>query len=221
MRKGSHHTEKTKKKMSEARLKNPTRYWLGKRRLDIIGNQWNKGRTPWNKGKKGVMPTPWNKGIPCSEETKKKLKKASLGKHYSLETEFKKGHIMSKKTREKISIACKKATKQLWQGEKFRKKVSIGLKRRPTSLEKEMIKIIKKYKMPYKYVGDCSFRIGSKNPDFIHKNEKKLIEVSNTIHHSKKYPKKRSDYFAKYGWQSYIFRTNKLNEEKILEVLNA
>ncbi len=30
-RKGKKHSEKTKKKMSEAKLKNPTRYWLGKK----------------------------------------------------------------------------------------------------------------------------------------------------------------------------------------------
>lgn len=38
--------------MRLAKLKKPTKYWLGKKRLDMIGNSWNVGKTPWNKGKK-------------------------------------------------------------------------------------------------------------------------------------------------------------------------
>ena len=32
-------------------MKNPIRYWLGKKRQDMKGNQWNKNRPSWNKGK--------------------------------------------------------------------------------------------------------------------------------------------------------------------------
>ncbi|GAH13905.1 unnamed protein product, partial [marine sediment metagenome] len=35
---------------------------------------------------------PWNKGIPCKKETKEKLKIVQKGKHYSPNTQFKKGH---------------------------------------------------------------------------------------------------------------------------------
>lgn len=43
-----------------------------------------KGKSPWNKGKKGVMPTPWNKGL--------------KGSHFSPKTEFKKGENLGKKS---------------------------------------------------------------------------------------------------------------------------
>jgi hypothetical protein len=52
MIKGSKHNKATKQKIREAKLKNPTRYWLGKKRMDMINNQWNVGRVAWNKGGK-------------------------------------------------------------------------------------------------------------------------------------------------------------------------
>ena len=39
-----------------------------------------KGRTPWNKGKVGVMAIPWNKGTKLSEEMKAKISKSMKGK---------------------------------------------------------------------------------------------------------------------------------------------
>lgn len=69
---GKKHTEETKKKMSEDR----------------------KGRVSWNKGTIGIMKS-WNKGIPCPEDTKEMIRKTSSGKHYSPNTEFKKGQTGS------------------------------------------------------------------------------------------------------------------------------
>lgn len=72
-------TEEHKQKLREAKLKNPVRYWLGKKRPDMVGHKWNVGHTPWNKG------------VPWSEEVKEKFSQAHKGKHYSPRTEFKKG----------------------------------------------------------------------------------------------------------------------------------
>jgi predicted nucleic acid-binding Zn ribbon protein len=55
-----------------------------------------KNSIPWNKGKKGLMPTPWNKGISLPVAVKLKLSQISKGKHFSPNTEFKKGHTMNK-----------------------------------------------------------------------------------------------------------------------------
>lgn len=78
------YSQKTKRKMSRSHLKNPTRYWLGKKRPEISGD---KHPRPM------LGKTAWNKGIPWSEEAKKKMRKAHKGKHYSPKTEFKKGLI--------------------------------------------------------------------------------------------------------------------------------
>lgn len=38
-----------------------------------------KGKTPWNKGKVGMMPVPWNKGKEWGEETKAKISASRKG----------------------------------------------------------------------------------------------------------------------------------------------
>lgn len=100
--------------------------------------------------------------------------------------------------------------------------------KRPTSLERQMKKIIKKYNLPYRYTGDGSFLIGFKNPDFVNINgEKKLIEVAFDFFKIKiygsieNYIQQRKEHFAKYGWESYFFITknNELNEEEILKTI--
>ncbi len=97
-----------------------------------------------------------------------------------------------------------------------------GLFKRPTSLERQMIDIVQKHNLPYKYVGDGSFLIGWKNPDFINVNgEKKCVEVANTFHHKENYPQKRIEHFEKWGWDCVVFRTDKLNESEVLEKLKG
>lgn len=48
--KGKHHTEQTKEKMRQARLKNPSFYWLGKKRPEVKNWLANKGKNHyrWN-----------------------------------------------------------------------------------------------------------------------------------------------------------------------------
>ena len=190
--KGKKWSEKAKRKMSEAKM-GKIGYWRGKKRPKV--SRRNLGNT-YSLGKKRSL------------ETKKKMSKIHKGKKLSIIT------------KEKIGRASRLFMKRKWENKKFREKriesIVKSLWRRPTSLEKDMIKIIKKNNLPYRYVGDGSFLIGYKNPDFININgEKKLIEVGNTFHHNKNYPKERAEYFTKWGWESYIFRTNKLNEEII------
>jgi len=110
--------------------------------------------------------------------------------------------------------------KKRWENPKFFEKNMKALLVRPTSLEKDMMKIIQRYNLPYRYTGDGSFLIGFKNPDFVNINgEKKLIEVGNVYHHKGDYIEKRREHFAQYGWESFIFIQDKLNEEEILKTL--
>lgn len=61
---GKKHTEEAKRKMKEAKLLNPTRYWLGKKLPSDMTNKMskaNKGRLAWNKG----ISVPQNSGENC------------------------------------------------------------------------------------------------------------------------------------------------------------
>jgi len=85
-------------------------------------------RIPWNKGKKGVMPTPWNKGKKMSLEFRTKLSIAHKG-----QTSPNKGKKFSVEWRENISKSHKGKT--AWnKGKPFstetRKKMSESMKGR-------------------------------------------------------------------------------------------
>ena len=49
--------------------------------------------------------------------------------------------------------------------------------------------------------------------------EKKLIEVGNIYHHQGNYIEKRKEHFKKYGWETYFFITNNLEEKEVLSIL--
>ena len=244
MRKGSHHSQETKDKMSKAH-KGRSHY------------SWIKGRIPWNKGKH------------CSEATKKILREKNLGKHLSEETKRKigmaeKGHLTSEETRRKIGLANSIALKgkhhseetklkmsNAHKGEKnhnygthhsqeTKRKISEGLKRRtkeqirkcfqrriPSSLENKFQGIIDKYFLPYKYVGNGKFFIERYNPDFINiNNEKIAIEVYATYYKLKnsigieEWKKQRAKVFKQYGWKIIFFNEIQVNENYVLEELN-
>jgi len=208
--------------------------------------QFKKGFTPWNKGTKGVMPTPWNKDKPLSEEQRRKLSEIRLknpnrywlGKKRDEETNrkisktkkklydegkivpFYKGKHLPEDFKKKLASAKVRNWKDPEYKKNQVKRIVRGLIKRPTSLEKEMIDIIKKYNLPYRYSGNGSFILGGKNPDFVNINGKRIcIEVANTIHHPKSYPTERVNYFKKLGWDCIVFRVNNLNEKDVLAAL--
>lgn len=99
-----------------------------------------------------------------------------------------------------------------------------GLLKRPTSLEQRFIKFFTDHRLPFKYVGDGSFLIGYKNPDFVNTDGRKIvIEVSNSFFHRDKpdWATKRAAHFKKYGWDCIILETDKsyLSEDFIFETL--
>jgi len=113
-----------------------------------------------------------------------------------------------------------------WQDPEYRertiKAALKGLLKRPTSLEQDLIKFFNKHSLPFKYVGDGSFLIGYKNPDFINTDGRKIaIEVRNSFFSKPHYAEKRKAHFAKYGWDCIILETGKthLTEQQTITVL--
>lgn len=231
-----------------------------------------------------------------NEETKKRLSEIRKGKHYSPETEFKKGHSSNKgkkfpqisklmkgnkiclglkhsdESKIKLSNKLKELYKEgkikpYWLNKKrpefsgknhpfFNKHMSDEIKNKiskankgrkrpdtsermkinnpifsgflkPTKPERVLIELIKRYNLPYKYVGDGDINIGYKNPDFIHLNDKKIIEMFGDYFHNPELNKKvkhlqteegRIKFFNKHGFKTLVIWEHEL--KNIDNVLN-
>jgi len=100
---------------------------------------------------------------------------------------------------------------------------------KPTKPEKQLIEIIRKYNLPYKYVGNGKFWIENINPDFVEINGRKIcVEVFGHYWHEPLLKKNlkwdktvigRKEKLKEYGWKCIIFWENELNEENVMKVL--
>lgn len=196
-------------------------------RIRIQGEKTSKiKKMMYKEGK--LKPIRWWKGKnnPKISETLKrlykegKIKNSMKGKCHSKEIidEF----CRKARTPERIKISIQNLSKidskKNWQNPEFMEKTIKaqlkGLFKRPTSLENKFIKIIKRKNLPYKYVGDGSFLIGYKNPDFINTNglkrcieirPKKMVSIwSRGKETPEDYVTKRTEHFAKYGWNCQV-----------------
>jgi len=177
---------------------------------------------PWNKGKKDVMPKgkdskTWKGGpqeITCEICGTKKLVRYNV---------------------RNTARFCSNGCRGVWVGNQYRgrkltpEQIKTALRRRtPTSLEEQFSAIIKKYNLPYKYVGNGAFIIENCNPDFINTNHEKIaIEVYAKFYKEldgrtvKGWKSKRTRIFKKYGWKVIYFEASEVKEKKVLEVLKS
>ena len=139
-------------------------------------------------------------------------KNPMYGKTHSKQARLKisignKGHSKSIEAKKKMSSSAKLT----WVGPNREKKIQRLLERlrkRPTSYENKIIELIKKYRLPFSYVGNGAILINYRNPDFIHNNGKKLlIEVGSHYFRDRNrgernYEEERSKWFAKYGFKT-------------------
>lgn len=87
----------------------------------------------------------------------------------------------------------------------------------PNSEERKMIRFFKRYNLPFKYVGDGSFKIDGKCPDFIHENKKIIIEYFGELWHKKEDEEKRVEFFKERGWGCLVVwghETGKLQDRQ-------
>lgn len=216
--KGIPWSQAVKDKISRSKKANPTRYWLGKK----LSKETKEKLSEAQKGTKKPWVTKCRLGKKLSKETKKRVSQGLLGKRHSQETkrkigEARKGMKFSEEHKMRISKALtgKKLTKEhiknslRWRGK--------------SSLEKLVDGVIKKHGLPYKFVGDGSFLIGRKNPDFVNTNgEKTAVEVYCKRHKDlfrggcDEWKEARSALFAKYGWSIIYVEDWQTNDEKLL-----
>jgi len=70
----------------------------------------------------------------------------------------------------------------------------------PNGDEKKMIEFFAKYNLAFRYVGDGSFKLGSKYPDFVNSEHKKVIEFFGDFWHKSSDEEERKAYFGELGW---------------------
>lgn len=101
--------------------------------------------------------------------------------------------------------------------EYIKKRIS-SLIKKPNKPEKLLIEIINKNNFPFIYVGDGRKIIGSKNPDFIHKSDKKIIELFGDYWHTQRVrcfeetEKGRKEYFKKHGYKTLVLWEKELKD---------
>jgi len=86
---------------------------------------------------------------------------------------------------------------------------SLGIK--PNNVEIKLYNTLQEhFPNDWKYVGDGSLWIGGKNPDFVSKNEQKVIEMFGDYWHKGENPEDRIEHFKKYGYDCLVFWENEV-----------
>ncbi len=168
-----------------------------------------------------------------TEETKEKLRKIGLNRHPSEEVRkrmreshlgnpgFWTGKFRSEETKQKI----RETKKKQWNDPVYLEKMKQARKIKPNKPERFLENILQElFPLEYKYVGDITFVLGGKCPDFMNINgQKKLIELFGTYWHDLKYfprtesPKERIEHFHQFGFDTLIVWQEELNNRKLLD----
>lgn len=244
--KGKPCRQSTKLKIQEHHLAHPElfQFWLGKKRSKKTIEKLilsHVGKSSWNKGisREELLfhyPNGLGQGMKgkChSLKTKKLLRQSQLGKYVPSE--------IGKKISETKKIMYANGTlKPYMLGKHHSKssiiKMSIKQKNRPveitrkcllricpSGLESEVIRIMNKFDLPYKFVGDGKFFIGRKNPDFVHDSKRIIVEVFCKKHKDKfrggckLWMSSRRKYFSRHGWKSIFIERDCISEKNILK----
>jgi len=224
-----HFTEKSKEKMSEARFKNPIRYWLGKKRPNI-GLFLRSDKNPMKRPEmRKLVSERMKRNNPQKRlEVREKNRiahlgnKNNLGKHWKVkDTSKMKGHIpwnkgkkLSEEHRKKLS---EKKLNQ-WKEDKYVKMMMMAHHLYPNKPETFLSELLNNL-IPneYKYVGDGQCIIGGKCPDFLNINgQKKLIELYGDYWHRGQNEQDRIDYFKQYGFDTLIIWERELKNMELL-----
>lgn len=211
--KGNHWSKKHKEKFSEIRK----RLWQtsGYRNKEILSH---KGKKMPEETKEKISKRLTNRQK--SEEAKRNMSLATKGKPLSLNHRL---NLIKTFESSEYKEKMRQISTELWKNEKYREKTTRailkGLFKRPTSFESQIIQLINKHQLPFKYVGDGQILICYRNPDFIESNGKKLlIEVYFSLWHPKNYEEQRNKIFSKHGYKTLFLDENDLLNENWEEV---
>jgi len=160
----------------------------------IRGKPFKKGRTPWNKGTKGIMKAnsgsfkkgsiPWNKGKKTgikpwlgkkrSIKDRIKMGLGKLGNHYPKMSDCKKGKKLSEMTKKKMSESAIKHMNE------------IGRTKLTPNIGKQEKKILDSLELIYGFKIKRQFRVGKYFVDGYTKDINLVIEIDENYHHKRK-----------------------------------
>jgi len=128
------------------------------------------------------------------------------------------------------------ASKKHWNNKEYQEKMKKALKMKPNKMEIFVLSVLNRnFPREWKYVGDFSFWIEGKNPDFINCNgQKKIIEVFGNRWHNKDFvsfnrtERGTKNHYKKYGFDILIIWSDNLRsiygkqetERKIIDFHN-
>ena len=181
--------------------------------------EWLKDNPPQgHKFKKGHIT--WNKNIKIDRD-----KYPTMGHFQKHIAKTKKKMSKSWKYENHVTDEMRKNLSKSMKGyTKTKEHIRNNLKRRKMSmLEVTVNDVIKKYSLPYKFVGNGEVLIGRKNPDFVNINgEKTAVEVYCKRHKDyfrggcEGWKKDRSKLFSEYGWKIIFIEDWQTNKESAI-----
>lgn len=175
----------------------------------------NKGkRHPWMEGNKNPSKTP---------EARKKISDALIGRKHPW-AEGDKNPLRQPDIREKhrrlmnspeIREKCSSKAIRLWQDPIFQRKIAESRKRKPNHLEIAFMQFLESIcPSAWEYVGDFKFFIGTKNPDYKHRTEMKLIELFGDYWHKRDNSQEKIDHYKKHGYSCLIIWQSEFENER-------
>ena len=220
---------------------------------ETVKRQWDDSNSIYNTENFKNNRTKYHKsriGIQRKEETKQKISKGQIKNWNDPDHTFNSNDFrlkLSNKHREiwedlessynsiERSNKISKSIRKLFKDPEFQRKYQNGLKVKMNKVEKEIEKLLLQLEIySFEFVGDFKFWINGKNPDFINKEDKKIIEFFGTHWHgeeltgisNKEHEQNRIQHFEKEGYKVLIIWENELKnvnflKEKILEFMKG
>ena len=186
----------------------------------VRGNSLRMGKTKSCGCLQKEMASKVNKDRIVSPETRLKISLANKGSHRTEEVKHR--FSLSRKGRVPWNKGKKMNFSEDWYSKHkltleqrnsdpaFQRRRLKACNQKPNKQETKLITLMQVNDLPFRYVGDGSVIIGTKNPDFIHEWDCKLVELFGEYWHGRVMQREyssaegRQEYFQRFGYKSLI-----------------